>query len=274
MARARKDYLAIAAERVIRPADMPPNFSFLIYGRNKRGKTTFSLSGGIDETLLVDPENGSGLMIESNPFVWPIARWADFDEVWGALRTGKLSPNHIKQGESSTPFRFVSLDGLTKINNVCLKHVMKVQEDRDLDRQPGFVQQRDYGKSGELMKEMFAKFHNLKMIKIYTCQERMISGTESWMGDEEDEAEAADITWVPDLPKGVRADIEGLVDVIGRIYTKKVEVKGKPKLQRRLQIGIDDGLDTGYRSDFNLPDMIRYPSVKKLMKLMSEGKLK
>ena len=254
---------------------MGENYSFLFYGRNKRGKTTLSLSGGIDETLLLDPEGGTKTMKKLNPFVWPIHKWADIDEVWGALRTGKLSPNHIQQGESSTPFSAVSLDGLTKINNMCLKHVMKVQEDRDLDRQPGFVQQRDYGKSGELMKEMFGKFHTLDMMKIYTCQERMIVGGEQWIDNDEDDIdEEAEVTWVPDLPKGVRADIEALVDVIGRIYTKKVEVKGKEKLQRRLQIGINDGLDTGYRSDFDLPDYIKYPKIPKLVKLMSTGERK
>lgn len=271
----RRDFLAIAQERVIRPADMDENYSFLFYGRNKRGKSTLSLSGGIDNTLLLDPEGGTATMRKLNPFVWPITCWADLDEVWGALRTRKLSPNHIKQGESSTPFRIVSADGLTKINNMCLKHVMKVQEDRDLDRQPGFVHQRDYGKSGELMKEFFGKFHNLPMIKVYTCQERMVVGGEQWRDDDDEDLEAeADVTWVPDLPKGVRGDIEALVDVIGRIYTKKVEVKGKTKVQRRLQIGINEGLDTGYRSDFDLPDMIKYPKIPKLIKLMSTGKAK
>lgn len=270
--KARRDFLAIAAERCIRPADMGEQYSFLFYGRNKRGKSTLALSGGIDNTLLLDPEGGTTTMKKLNPFVWPITKWSDLDEVWGALRTGKLSPNHLQQGESSTPFSIVVPDGLTKINNMCLKHVMKVQEDRDLDRQPGFVQQRDYGKSGELMKEFFGKMHTLPMVKVYTAQERMIVGGESWSDeDDEDLDDEAAVTWVPDLPKGVRADIEALVDVIGRIYTKKVEVKGKPKLQRRLQIGINDGLDTGYRSDFDLPEFMKYPKLPKLIKLMSTG---
>lgn len=271
----RRDFLAIAAERCFRPADMDEDYSILVYGRNKRGKTRFAISGGIDQTLVLDPEKGTKTMKKLNPFVWPIERWSDLDEAYGALRTGKLSPNHIRQGESSTPFKIVVPDGLTKINNMCLKHVMKVQEDRDLDRQPGFVQQRDYGKSGELMKEFFGKMHTLNMIKVYTAQERMVVGGETWSDDDEEDMDAeADVTWVPDLPKGVRADIEALVDVIGRIYTKKVEVKGKTKVQRRLQVGINDGLDTGYRSDFDLPDFIKYPTLPKLVKLMSTGERK
>lgn len=273
----RRDFLEIAKQRVIRPSEVTPAFSFLVYGRNKRGKTTFGVSGGIDRTLVIDPEAGTKAMLKSDPFTWPLTRWADIDEVWGALRTGQLSPRVLRgKGHTDEPFNIVVIDGLTKINNMCLKHVMKIQEERDLDRQPGFVQQRDYGKSGELMKEMFGKFHNLPMMKVYTSQERMIVGGEQWSDDDEDadlDGEA-DVTWVPDLPKGVRADIEALVDVIGRIYTKKVEVKGKTKVQRRLQIGLNDGLDTGYRSDFDLPDFVRYPTIPKLIKLMSTGERK
>ena len=272
----RRDFLEIARQRVVRPSEMTPSYSFLIYGRNKRGKTTFGLSGGIENTLVIDPEAGTKAMVKSNPYVWPMLRWADLDEVWGALRTGELSPHTLRgKGHSTEPFSIVVIDGLTKINNMCLKHVMKVQEGRDLDRQPGFVQQRDYGKSGELMKEMFGKFHNLPIMKVYTSQERMIVGGEVWSDDDDEDLDAeADVTWVPDLPKGVRADIEALVDVIGRIYTKKVEVNGKTKVQRRLQIGLNDGLDTGYRSDFDLPDFIRYPKLPKLIKLMSTGEQK
>lgn len=272
----RRDFLEIAKQRVIRPSEVVPAFSFLIYGRNKRGKSTFGLSGGINKTLVLDPEAGTKAMLKSDPFTWPIHRWADLDEVWGALRTGKLSPRVLRgKGHTDEPFSILLVDGVTKINNICLKHVMKVQEDRDLDRQPGFVQQRDYGKSGELMKEMFGKFHNLPMMKVYTSQERMIVGGESWSDEDDDELDAeAEVTWVPDLPKGVRADIEALVDIIGRIYTKKVEVKGKTKIQRRLQIGLNDGLDTGYRSDFDLPDFLKYPTLPKLVKLMSTGERK
>jgi len=272
----RKDFLEVAKKKIHRPADLPPNFSFLIYGRNKRGKSTFGVSGGIEKTLVIDPEAGTKAMVNANPYVWPMERWADLDEIYGALRTGQLSPA-VLGGDSDEPFSIVNLDGVTKINNICLKHVMKVQEDRDLDRQPGFVQQRDYGKSGELMKEMFQKFQTLPMVKIYTAQERMIVGNETFSsGEEDDDAddEDNDITWVPDLPKGVRADLEGQVDVIGRITAQKVEVKGKTKLQRRLYIGVHEGLDTGFRSDFDLPSVIKYPKIPKLIKLMSEGTIK
>ena len=58
-------------------------------------------------------------------------------------------------------YSWVCVDGLTKFSNMSLKYVMKLQEDRSLDRIPGLVQQRDYGKSGELMKDLLTRFHNM-----------------------------------------------------------------------------------------------------------------
>lgn len=267
-----KDYLAIAKARVHRPSQIQSHRFLFIYGRNKKGKTRFSLSAGIDETISLDPESGTDTMKTADPWVWPIEKWADMQEAYGALRTGKLSPNFFKQGESSTPFSWVCPDGLTKMNNMALKYVMKVQEERDLDRQPGFVQRSDYGKSGELMKQMLANFHSLKMNVILTAQER---GRENKVfGDsQEDDEETADYLMVPDLPDAVRSAVNSLAEVIGRIYTvtiipTKGPNQGKEVTQRRLWIGIHDRYDTGYRSDFTLPPMIKNPTLPKLVAAM------
>lgn len=268
---AEKDYLALAKQRAHRPADVEGYRKILVYGRNKKGKTRFSLSAGIEETLCLDPENGTDSMKSLNPFVWPITKWEDTQEAYGALRTGKLSPNHIKQGESSTPFRWVSVDGLTRINNMALKYVMQIQEERDLDRQPGFVQQRDYGKSGELMKQLLSNFHTLKLNVCYTAQEKMITAEGGFYDDDED-AETSDSFYVPDLPNAVRGAANSIVDVIGRIYTVRLEkADGSKRVQRRLQIGLHEKYDTGFRSDFALPDVLKQPTLPKLVALMIQG---
>jgi len=268
---ADKDYLALAKKKAHRPSDVEGYRKILVYARNKKGKTRFATSAGIDDTLVIDPEHGTDLMKHLDPWVWPVERWEDIQEVYGALRTGKLSPNHIKQGESSTPFTWVSPDGLTRMNNMALKYVMKVQELRDLDRQPGFVQQRDYGKSGEMMKQLLTNFHTLPMNVCYTAQEKMITGTP--FDDDDDIEQEVDAYYVPDLPNAVRGAVNSLVDVIGRLYTVQVTKKdGVTKYtQRRLQIGLHERYDTGFRSDFALPEMIKAPTLPKLVGLMTEG---
>lgn len=266
--RTEVDYLKLARVRGHTPKTKKSWRRIHVYARNKKGKTRLGMSWGRDNTLIIDPENGTDLMKERDPFVWPLGKWEDTQEVYGALRTGKLSPNHIKQGESSTPFTLASVDGLTRIHNMSLKYVMKIQEERDLDRRPGFVDRRDYGKANELMKQFLLNFHSLPMHVYYTSQEKMV--TEGAFDDDE-EAEDAEAFYVPALPDGVRATINALAEVTGRLYVVEVEQKGKPVKQRRLQIGLHEKYDTGFRSDWALPDMIRRPTLPALIKLIEEG---
>jgi len=258
---AQKDYSKIAAEKITRPSQMKIMPKFLIYGRNKKGKTTFGISAGVDQTLVLDPELGTSQMLDKDPNVWPITQWEDIDDAYMYLRSGKH------------PYKWVCVDGLTKMSNMALNYVMRVEEEKSLARQPGMVQQRDYGKAGELVKAMLNNFYNLHTIGvIFTAQERMIEGVDS---EEDEDAEEAPAMYVPDLPKGARAAANSIVDVIARIYTVKImdEDPEKPaKTQRRLWLADSNKYDTGYRSDYSLPPMLKMPTVPKLVRLIQEGR--
>ena len=256
---AEKDYVAIAKRKIQRPAEVNRAPNFHIYARNKKGKTTFGMSAGVEKTLIIDPEHGTDAMKAKNPHVWPIEVWSDIDDAYNYLRSGKH------------PYEWVVVDGLTRLSNMSLKHVMRVQEERDLTRTPGFVQKQDYGKAGELMKTMLTSFYNLPQGVIYTSQERMQEGFDS---EEDEDLESGGAEFVPDLPKGVRGYVNSLVEVIGRLYVVKVDDpknEGETKPQRRLWVGQSVKYDTGYRADFVLPDMIRMPTIPKLVSLMETG---
>lgn len=231
---------------------------FLIYGRNKKGKTTFSISAGIENTLVLDPEFGTGQMKSKDPNVWPIERWEDLDEAYQFIRLG----DH--------PYEWIAVDGLTKMSSMALNYVMRVAEERSLDRHPGMVQLKDYGQAGVLVKDMLNNFYNLRNYGvIFTAQERMVEGNDS---EQDEDSEEAVATYVPDLPKGARASANSIVDVIGRIYTVKVEDRsGISRVQRRLWLADSNKYDTGYRSDYNLPDMLKLPTIPKLVRLIEEG---
>lgn len=264
---AEKDYAAIAASKMHRPAERTRKPRFLIYARNKKGKTTFGLSGGIGKTLVLDPEQGTDEMKTKNPHVWPIDRWQDTDEAYEFLRNVNKCPFKACEFGKDHPFEWAVPDGLTKMNNMALKYVMKLQEERSLDRIPGMVQQRDYGKSGELMKDLLIKFHNLPQGIVFTAQERQMEAFES----EEDEDYEDNSAWyVPDLPRSVRGAADAIVDVIGRLYVVKTG-DDPPMKERRLWVGESSMYDTGYRSDFVLPDTIRNPTIPKLVSLMRTG---
>lgn len=255
---ATKDYAAIAKRKITKPSQQKRLPKFHIYAGHKKGKTTFCMSAGVGKYIILDPERGTDPFKKKDPDVWHVAEWPDVDEFYQFIRSG----NHN--------YEWIMIDGLTKLSAMALRYVMKVAEERNLDRQPGMVDRRDYGKSGELMRQMLTNFHNLPYGVIYTSHERMIEA--DFDSDDDEDADSAAAMFVPDLPKGVRGMVNTLVDVIGRLYVVNVEVNGKTKKQRRLWIGESVKYDTGYRSDFApLPDMVKVPTVPKLVRLISTG---
>lgn len=254
---ASKDYAAIAASKITRPSQLAERLpTVLVYGRNKKGKTRFCMSPGQGSVLIVDPEHGTDPYIERDPHVWHLTSWEELDEIYKYLR-------HTKHD-----YQWVALDGLTRMSNMALRYVMTQAEEHDLNRRPGMVQQRDYGKAGELMKGMLYNFRNLDIGVIYTAHERQIDGSEF---SEDEDVEDTSTQYVADLPKGVRAAVNGIVDVIGRLYVVKVDKGDKQVLQRRLWLEPSAIYDTGARSDFALPQYLAAPTVPKLVKLMKEG---
>jgi|SRR6185312_4863005 len=250
-----KDYAAIAAKRIMKPSQKKRLPRVLIYGRNKKGKST--LAATAPDVLVIDPEQGTDWMTGQDPDTWEVRRWEDLNEVYNYLRTG----NH--------PYRWVVVDGLTKLNDMALDFTMRVREERSLDAQPGMVAQKDWGQAGKVMKTMMTNFHQLRdMGVIYTAQERPLEqdGAEA----DEDVAEAP-MGFVADLPKGSRSCVNSLVDVIGRIYVVQVEVNGVVKKQRRLWLGEHPLYDTGGRSEYELPDYLKNPTIPKLERLLATG---
>src|SRR3546814_17085134 len=90
----------------------------------------------------LDPENGTDHLHKVDPAVWKVVMWEDLEEVYRFLRLGDHK------------FKWVCVDGVTRIHNMALRFVMQQQEERDLARIPGFVQLKDYGKATELLKGM------------------------------------------------------------------------------------------------------------------------
>lgn len=273
---ATKDYAAIAARKIRKPGDSTRMPRFLVYGRNKKGKTRFCTTA--PNVLIMDPEGGTDEERKSNPDVWPVDTWDDINDVYMFLRSGGKSP------KTKEVYQWVALDGITRITNMALRWVMNQEEERNLERKPNQVDQRDYGRANEMVKGMLHNFHSLREVGIIiTAQERMME-IEA-LGEEDEDAENVTHMFVPDLPKGSRGPVNQVVDLIGRIYVVRGEFERKFKkpgggvitktenVQRRLWVGPHASYDTGYRSDFVLPDMIPNPTVSRVVQAMKEGKV-
>lgn len=273
-----KDYAAIAAAHIQKPGANPRAPRFLVYGRNKKGKTRFCATA--PDILIIDPETGTEEEGKRSPDVWHIEKWDDLNDIYMWLRSGTaVSPL------SGSPYKWVALDGLTRITNMALRWVMNQNEERSLEAKPNQVGKQDYGRSGEMVKGMLQNFHSLRDIGvIITTQERMQEV--SSLGEEDEDADDVSFIFVPDLPKGVRSHVNSIVDVIGRIYTVRGEypkafrrqdgttvTKKVDGVHRRLWIGPHASYDTGYRSGFTLPDFVHDPSVTRLIEIMKKGKV-
>lgn len=236
-----------------------------MYGRSKQGKTTFACTA--PNVLVLDPESGTREGVAAVD-VYPIKNWKDCDEALRYLRT------------EAHGYEWIVVDGLTRINQMALRHVMRMGEEADLSRIPGMVQLKDYGRAGELMKGMLLSFHTLRGVGIvYTAQDRMEAPNP---GDDDlldEDAQIPGARYVPDLPKSVRGAATAMVDCIGRVYSVSVTgthpKTGKEVTQRqhRLWIGQTEQYDTGYRSPHKgIPDYLRKPSVPRLRELLETGK--
>lgn len=271
--RGKKDYAAIAAAKITTPRQISEKAKaegrtkpkrILIYSRNKKGKTTLCASA--PNVIIADPEEGGVYLEKINPQLYPIERWEDIDEFYNFLKLG----NH--------PYEWAALDGLTKMHNMALRWVMNQANEASLDSKPVQVDKRFYGQANEMLKGMMWNFHSLKMNVVFTCQERMEAPYE---GEEDEDYQESAASYVPDLPKGARSAINAIVDVIGRLYVVKANVKVKRngvveevvRPQRRLWIGTSNQYDTGVRSDFKLPEFIKNPTIPSLTELMDNGKV-
>ncbi len=254
---AAKDYEDLAVRMIKKPSQIQKIPRVLVYGRNKKGKSTFGASA--PNVLILDPEQGTTWMKGLDPDTWPITRWEDIHDAYSFLRLGKHD------------YQWVCVDGLSRMNDMALDFTMQQRGLRSMDAQPGMVAQKDWGQAGKVMKTMLVDFYNLPNIGvIYTAQERPL---ENEGAEADEDAEESPMGFVADLPKGSRGMVNSLVDVIGRIYVVNVDVNGVTKKERRLWLGEHALYDTGGRSDHQLPDYLRRPTVPRLLELLENGKI-
>lgn len=278
---AGKDYAAIARAKITRPGSgrMP---RYLVYGRNKKGKTRFCATA--PDVLICDPEDGTIAEKKLDPDIWPIDKWTDLDEVYHAVKSG------IKSPKTGRPYKWVGLDGMTRMLNMAKDFVMNQELERDLTKKPTEVDQRRlYGRANMLIQAMLHNFHSLRNVGlIFTAQERVVEIENMEDMGEDSEATPASYMYVPDLSPGARSPLNQVVDVIGRIYVVRGDFEVKRRVrsgdkvvtktvqtttQRRLFVGPHEMYDTGYRSGFVLPDYIEEPTVARLGRAISEGKV-
>ncbi len=243
--------------RIRKASDLEYYARFLLYGRSGSGKTR--LSATAPDVLLIDVnEHGTAsVRRDLDPNVFPIDRWTDLQDVYWYLASG----NH--------KYKSVALDGITAMQNLCMKFVLGDEASRDASRDPDMPDRRAWGKSGELMKTQITNFRNLPMNVIFTALQRVRTVGEG----EENEG---DIMISPACSPSVAGHLEAAVDVIGYLTTREVYVKpkdGGPKkrvTRRRLIVGANERYLTKDRTGV-FGDVVDSPSITKMLKELKEA---
>lgn len=265
----KSEYSKIAKQKIRHPGEGPREPRLLVYGRNKKGKTTFGNSA--PDVLHLDPDDQPKALKPT----WPINRWEDMHEAYQYLRAG----DH--------PYRWINMDGLTGIYQNAFNFIARQKAEREMTQRPEKKDpRRIYGQANQIFETMLGNFHSLRNMGIvFTAHEKMVGVTElDDMADDEDFTPTT-YQYIVSLPKGARAAINGLVDLTGRIYVvrgnfeRRVKVDGKWTTeeytkQRRLFIGVDEMYETGYRSEHLLPDIIEDPTVRRVVRALRTGEIK
>lgn len=244
---AAKKLHARVSKRIMPASALPKRFRMLVYGRSGVGKTR--LVSSCPNVLLIDVnEQGHDSVTKDwDPHVYPVEYWDQLLEVFWYLQSGDHS------------YKAFAIDGITGMQNLCMKFVLGDEASRDASRDPDMPSRQVWGKVGELMKTQIINFRNLPMHGLFTALER-----KRFTGDDQDEAEEAEVSFGPNCSPGIAAQVEAAVGMIGYLYNRQVvirpkakEGKKRPKPQRvartRLIIGPSDRYLTKDRYGLMVP---------------------
>ena len=212
-----------------------------VYGKPGVGKTTFIAMA--PKVLLIDCNEEGTLSIEDLGIdVIYIKKFEDINLIYWFLAKG------------THKYKTVGIDSITSLQAMGLKFVLDEAASLDLTKDPAMPDRRDYGKLNILMSDVIENFRNLPMHVIFSAHERT--------REEED----GDIEVFPLMTPGVRSHFEGLMDIIGRLYTREVENEsGKRKIVRRMLVGPHDRYITKTRSK-KLGSIIKDPTFPLMLK--------
>lgn len=242
--------------KIRRAAELKGHTRSLIYGRSGSGKTRLVASA--PNVLLVDiNEKGTAsVRRDYNPNVYEVDLWTDLTDLYWYLASG----NHT--------YKTVGLDGVTSMQNLCMKFVLGDEASRDASRDPDMPSRQVWGKVGELMKTQITNYRNLPMNVVFTALQRVRFSE----GEEEDDATMI----TPACSPSIAGHLEAAVDIIGYLTTRRVKLKSKNEekkteyvTRRRLVLGSSERHLTKERYGV-LGDYVDSPNLTTMFKQLND----
>ena len=207
------------AARIRKPSPKINHFAVVIYGRGGTGKTTL-LGTMPGKGLILDiPQVEGGTMVLSDKAdridVLPVTKWADFSDAWEFL------------SQTKHDYKWVAIDTITAAQELAKRRTLKERDTGSFAGDPHQITMQDWGKIGELNKELYYRFKLLPFHLILTAQE-LLKGT----------GEDGTLEYQPNISPASQNGLTAM-HVIGRLYTREVS-DGTTKertTERRLRVG-------------------------------------
>jgi len=201
----------------------------LIYGQPGVGKTYLCGSASIVESmkpvLFIDIEGGIKPVAVNYPDVDVIRVKDEFTEVGGRVKLVKTSWERLQdvyeELRKGVKYRTVVIDSLTEAQKMSMYSVMARTVQSDPSRDVDIPAQRDWGKSGEMVRRMVRAFRDLDCNVLFTALEDQIKDQMSGR-----------VTVTPSLPGKLKFEITAFFDLVLYMYVKTERDGDQPAVKR------------------------------------------
>lgn len=195
--------------------DRIEHLTWVVYGKNGTGKTT--LLSTAEGVLILAAEDGT-LSIRSKADKAKKIRidtWEKLEAVYWLLKDGKVTKDGIEIKTASGKFlvRYVAIDTVTKLAEVCMRKVVLGEKEKDINKDVIKRTMRDWGDMSEKMKYWLQLFEELPVQRVWLFQET--SNT--------DDPESEEFSIFPAINKSIRTYVLSEADIIARTYIAKTD---------------------------------------------------
>ncbi|NCB03617.1 MAG: hypothetical protein EOM67_15915, partial [Spirochaetia bacterium] len=158
-------------EALITPIDDSVEYlTWVIYGKNGTGKTT--LLSTADGVLILAAEDGT-LSIRTkakNARKLKIDSWEKIESIYWLLKNGNYRKDggiDIKTSTGVFTVKYLAIDTVTKLAEVCMRNVVLGELDKDASKDIIKKTMRDWGDMSEKMKYWLQQFEELPLQRVW-----------------------------------------------------------------------------------------------------------
>lgn len=175
--------------------------------------------------LFIDVEGGIKTVRHDFPDIKVVRVRDRFDDKGRLVKTSwEVLADIYEDLRKGVAYKTVVVDSLTEAQKMAMYSVMARTVQNDPTRDPDIPAQRDWGKSGEMVRRMVRAFRDLDCHVLFTCLENQVK-----------DANDGSVTIVPSLPGKLAFEIAAFLDVVLYMYARSENLEdGQKGIVRRV----------------------------------------